>query len=56
MQSPVRKKEVSPMTTGAMGSVLTDDLLARCAERAPKYDEENKFSRRTLTNSRRQGI
>ncbi len=31
------------MTTGAMGSVLTDDLLARCAERAPKYDEENKF-------------
>jgi alkylation response protein AidB-like acyl-CoA dehydrogenase len=31
------------MTTGATGSVLTDDLLARCLERAPKYDQENRF-------------
>jgi alkylation response protein AidB-like acyl-CoA dehydrogenase len=31
------------MTTGATGSVLTDDLLARCLERAPKCDQENRF-------------
>ena len=31
------------MTTAVPGSVLTDDLLARCLERAPKYDEENRF-------------
>ena len=31
------------MTTGVTASVLTDDLLARCLERAPGYDKENKF-------------
>ena len=31
------------MTTGATASVLTDDLLARCLERAPGYDKENKL-------------
>jgi alkylation response protein AidB-like acyl-CoA dehydrogenase len=37
------KERGDPMTTGATASVLTDDLLARCLERAPGYDKENKF-------------
>jgi alkylation response protein AidB-like acyl-CoA dehydrogenase len=39
----LRKERGDPMTTGATASVLTDDLLARCLERAPGYDKENKF-------------
>ncbi|HEU5109233.1 MAG TPA: acyl-CoA dehydrogenase family protein, partial [Micromonosporaceae bacterium] len=30
-------------TPTANGSVLSDALLARCGERAPRYDEENRF-------------
>ena len=31
------------MTTTAQDSVLSDDLLKRCMERAPGYDRDNTF-------------
>ena len=31
------------MTPGTQTSPLTDDMLARFAQRRPKYDQENSF-------------
>ena len=36
--------------------VLSDDILARCAERAPVYDRENRFFRKILRTCVRQAI
>src|SRR5262245_1254976 len=33
----------TPMAVAANHRVLSDDILARCAERAPVYDRENRF-------------
>jgi alkylation response protein AidB-like acyl-CoA dehydrogenase len=39
----------------AKGSVLSDDLLARCAERAPGYDRDNRFFQEDFDDLKRAG-
>src|SRR5436190_1971489 len=51
-----QKRERNKMTTlSAQQSVLSDELLARCAQRAPIYDRENRFFGDDFEELRRAG-
>ena len=41
--TPTASTPAQPRGTADAASVLTDELLARCLDRAPQYDRENRF-------------
>ena len=43
-------------TTATNGSILNDELLQRCRERAPGYDESNQFFAEDFDVERLQGV
>lgn len=44
-----------PRKAAANGTLLSDDLLARCAARAPQYDADNRFAREDFDELREAG-